>query len=228
MTLAPKIIVALDVAEKQAAYELLDALQDTGVKLKIGNELFTRFGPDFVRECQQRNFSVFLDLKYHDIPNTVARAVRAAAELGVWMLNVHALGGEKMMRAAREAVEEVGNETLLIGVTVLTSLSSEEIDALGFQCSLEDLAMKLAAITQASGLAGVVCSPQEAMCLRQQCGENFLLVTPGIRPQPTDDDQTRVMTPAKAIEAGADYLVIGRPITQASDPREALQALERG
>ncbi len=196
-------------------------------RLKVGKELFTRSGPELVRELTARGFDVFLDLKFHDIPNTVAQACRAAADLGVWMVNVHAQGGRKMMMAAREALAEYGNERpLLIAVTILTSLGADELAEVGLQGTPAENVLRLATLTQDCGLDGVVCSPLEAADLRQRLGGGFRLITPGVRPAgAAQDDQRRVMTPAQAVAAGASYLVIGRPITQAPDPIAALHAI---
>ncbi len=226
MTQSP-IVVALDFEQKTAALELVSRLDPSLCRLKVGKEMFTHFGPDFVKELQQRHFDVFLDLKFHDIPNTVAKAVQAAADLGVWMVNVHASGGSRMMSAAREALITYGEERpLLIAVTVLTSMEQSDLTELGINRSPAEQVLHLAALTQKSGLDGVVCSAQEAQMLKQQFGQQFCLVTPGIRPSfATADDQKRVMTPSQALAAGVDYMVIGRPVTKAADPLAALQAI---
>ncbi len=188
--------------------------------------MFTRMGPAFVEACMKRGFDVFLDLKFHDIPNTVAGACRAGADLGVWMMNVHASGGRRMMQAACEAVDKSSTETLLIAVTILTSLSEEELAEVGFSGSAADNVSRLAALAQSSGMHGVVCSPREAQQLRSDLGDEFLLVTPGVRPAGSDTaDQRRVMTPRDAMNAGSNYLVIGRPITATEDPLQALQQI---
>ncbi len=180
-----------------------------------------------MRELVGKGFGVFLDLKFHDIPNTVAAACRASAELGVWMLNVHASGGRKMMEAAREAVDSSSHKPLLIAVTVLTSMDEAGLHEIGVARSPREQVLHLAGLAQQSSLDGVVCSAQEAADLRTNFGQDFALVTPGIRPAGADaGDQSRIMTPAKAIQAGADYLVIGRPITQAADPTEALRSIQ--
>ena len=220
---APRLIVALDFPAAAEALALVEHLDPASCRLKVGKELFTRAGPALLDELHRRGFSVFLDLKFHDIPNTVAGACRAAAERGVWMLNVHALGGRRMLEAAYTAVNTVAHPPLLIAVTVLTSHSEAELTELGIAESPEQLALRLAILAQSAGLDGVVCSAQEATLIRQQCGSDFTLVTPGIRPaEPTaanqPDDQRRVMTPQAAITAGADYLVVGRPVTRATDP----------
>lgn len=217
------VIVALDYAAADAALNLVDQLSPKSCRLKIGKELFTREGPQLVRECVDRGFDVFLDLKFHDIPNTTAKAVAAAADLGVWMVNVHCSGGRKMMEAAARELETAGSSTLLIGVTVLTSMGAEDLRELGVQLSPAEQVMHLAAMAKDSGLHGVVCSAREAADLTSKLGPDFLKVTPGIRPASSaQDDQVRVMTPQRAIEAGSNYLVIGRPITAAANPKAAL------
>ena len=189
--------------------------------------MFTLFGPQFVRELQQRGFDIFLDLKFHDIPNTAAHAVAAAADLGVWMVNVHASGGVRMMTAAREALVPFGKDApLLIAVTVLTSMEASDLADLGVTLSPADYAERLAALTQKCGLDGVVCSAQEAVRFKQVFGQEFKLVTPGIRPQGSEaGDQRRIMTPEQALAAGVDYMVIGRPVTQSVDPAQTLKAI---
>jgi orotidine-5'-phosphate decarboxylase len=220
------IIVALDFADEASALALVERLDPGLCRLKVGKEMFTRLGPAFVERLMKRGFDVFLDLKFHDIPNTVARACAAAAGLGVWMLNVHASGGRRMMEAAREALDGFAQRPLLIGVTILTSLSAEELSEIGFTGSPEENVRRLAALAQQSGLDGVVCSPRDAAALRSERGDDFLLVTPGVRPAGADiGDQRRVMTPADAMRAGASYLVIGRPITAAADPLAALMEI---
>ncbi|QSX35224.1 orotidine-5'-phosphate decarboxylase [Shewanella avicenniae] len=221
------IVVALDFDNKFKALQLVDKLDPTLCRLKVGKEMFTLFGPDLVKEIHNRGFDLFLDLKFHDIPNTVAKAVAAAAELGVWMVNVHASGGLAMMEAAKKALLPYGeNAPLLIAVTVLTSMSSEELQLLGINATAPEHVMRLAKLTHQAGLNGVVCSAQEATMLKAAFGEDFKLVTPGIRPVGADvGDQKRIMTPSKALAAGSDYLVIGRPITQAADPLAALEAI---
>jgi orotidine-5'-phosphate decarboxylase len=210
--------------------QLVDQLEPSLCRLKVGKELFTRCGPALVKKLVDKNFDVFLDLKYHDIPNTVARACAAAADLGVWMLNVHALGGEKMMQAARQALASK-ESPLLIAVTWLTSSGQEELDALGINANAEEMVKRLAMMTQSSGFDGVVCSAQEASMLRESVDTDFVLVTPGIRLPNTEianvqkDDQRRVVTPKKALDDGASYLVIGRPITQADDPCKVLRTI---
>lgn len=221
------VIVALDYDSSDAALAMADQLDPALCRVKVGKELFTIAGPQLVRDLVARGFQVFLDLKFHDIPNTVAAAVRAAAQLGVWMVNVHASGGARMMEAALAALEPFGDDRpLLIGVTVLTSTAPEELAEIGVNRSLAEQVSALAGLVQRSGLDGVVCSAQEAQALRAQCGENFALVTPGIRPAGSAaDDQRRIVTPAQALDWGSDYLVIGRPITAAADPARALQAI---
>lgn len=223
----PKIIVALDFPSQNPALALADQLDPAKCRLKVGKELFTRSGPDLVKALQSRGFDIFLDLKFHDIPNTTSAAVAAAAELGVWMVNVHASGGEKMMVACRERLESFGNDRpLLIAVTVLTSMSDEDLAGIGITSSAEAHVSRLATLTKNSGLDGVVCSAQEAPRLKAEQGSDFQLITPGIRPLTADKgDQQRIMTPVDALKAGSDYLVIGRPITQAPDPLAALEAI---
>lgn len=220
-----KIIVALDFAEQNSALKLINQLDPSLCKLKVGKELFTTAGPQFVEQLVDKGFPVFLDLKFHDIPNTVKKACQAASNLGVWMLNVHATGGSDMMKAALEGVNNSQFNPLLIAVTVLTSMSQENLTELGISRALDEQVIHLAKLTQTSGLNGVVCSAMEAVQLRKTVNDDdFLLVTPGIRPSTaSQDDQTRIMTPEKALENGANYLVIGRPITQAKDPLATLQ-----
>ncbi|MDP2832503.1 MAG: orotidine-5'-phosphate decarboxylase [Pseudomonadota bacterium] len=224
----PKIIVALDYAQADQARAFVDRVRPDLCRLKVGKELFVAAGPAFVEELAARGFAVFLDLKFHDIPNTVAQACKAAARLGVWMMNVHASGGPRMMRAAREALEDFPERPRLIAVTVLTSMGEEELRATGVEAAAGQQVLLLASLAHASGMDGVVCSAQEAPLLRSSFGAEFLLVTPGIRPVGSEaGDQTRILTPAQAIQAGSDYLVIGRPITQAADPLAALEAIAR-
>lgn len=220
----PKIIVALDYSDAPAALELAARLKPALCRLKVGKELFTAAGPQLVEQLMRRGFEVFLDLKFHDIPNTTAQACKVAAALGVWMVNVHAFGGRKMMEAAREAVADATHAPKLIAVTVLTSMMQEDLADIGISATPADMVLRLATLARDSGLDGVVCSAQEAVALRQRCGDAFCLVTPGIRPaDAAADDQARIMTPRAALESGANYLVIGRPITRAQDPLRALQ-----
>lgn len=223
----PKIIVALDFPSQNSALELVDKLDPSKCRLKVGKELFTRSGPQLVEGLQKRGFDVFLDLKFHDIPNTTSAAVAAAADLGVWMVNVHASGGEKMMTACRERLEGFGaDRPLLIAVTVLTSMNADDLAGIGITDSPEAQVSRLATLTKNCGLDGVVCSAQEAPKLKAEQGADFKLITPGIRPLTADKgDQQRIMTPTDALKAGSDYLVIGRPITQANDPLAALEAI---
>lgn len=219
------IVVALDYDSRDKALAFVDGIDPRDCRLKVGKELFTLAGPDLVRSLHQRGFDVFLDLKFHDIPNTTAHAVRAAAELGVWMVNVHASGGQRMMTAAREALLPYGKDApLLIAVTVLTSMEASDLADLGLNIEPADYAMRLASLTRDCGLDGVVCSAQEAVRFKQQFGQDFKLVTPGIRPAGSDvGDQRRIMTPVQAQQAGVDYMVIGRPITQSNSPAKTLR-----
>jgi len=222
-----KIIVALDYADAASAMALVERLDPALCRVKVGKELFTAAGPELVRALAARGFEVFLDLKSHDIPNTVAAACRAAAGLGVWMLNVHASGGRRMLSAAREALLDLPQRPLLIAVTVLTSMSAEDLNETGVAGVPADQVLRLARLTQACKLDGVVCSAQEAALLRADLGADFRLVTPGIRPAGSEaGDQRRVMTPAEALRAGATDLVIGRPITGAADPLAALKQIQ--
>jgi orotidine-5'-phosphate decarboxylase len=208
---------------------LVGKLKPGSCRVKIGKELFTREGPALVRFLTEQGYDIFLDLKYHDIPNTVARACEAAAALGVWMINVHTSGGSRMMRAAAEALAQVeGRRPLLIGVTVLTSMDRADLDEIGLSADPEQQVLRLAKLAQASGLDGVVCSPREAALLRAELGTDFLLITPGVRPSGASrDDQSRVATPVDAVRDGADYLVIGRPITRAPEPAAALEQINQ-
>ena len=221
----PKVIVALDFDNKSQALNFVSKLDNSQCRLKIGKEMFTYFGPDLVKELVKRQFDVFLDLKFHDIPNTVGKACLAAADLGVWMMNVHAFGGPLMMENAIRQLESLRHDRpKLIAVTVLTSMDQAQLNAIGITLSPKEQVVNLARLTEQCGLDGVVCSAQEAVILRQQLCKEFLLVTPGIRPVGAEKgDQKRVMTPPDAIRAGVSYMVIGRPITQAADPLEALK-----
>ncbi len=219
----PRIIVALDYPQATPAIELARALDHKLCRLKVGKELFTSAGPRVVESLHELGFEVFLDLKFHDIPNTVAAACRSAAHLGVWMLNVHASGGETMMNAARDAIEAVPRPPLLIAVTVLTSLDDNDLAGIGLACTAQEQVLRLATLSARCGLNGVVCSAADLGVLRGELPGDFLTVTPGVRPTSSaQGDQKRVTTPAQAIELGASYLVIGRPITQAQNPIEAL------
>lgn len=222
----PRIIVALDYAEAPQALQLVERLNPALCRLKVGKELFTAEGPRFVEKLINKNFGVFLDLKFHDIPNTTAKACEAAARLGVWMLNVHASGGRAMMLAAREAIEKSPDRPLLIAVTVLTSMDEPALHEVGVADALQQQVLRLATLSRSCGLDGVVCSAQEAPVLRRELGPDFHLVTPGIRPaNASKDDQSRVVTPSDALRQGSSYLVIGRPITQAPDPLAALHVI---
>jgi len=222
----PRVIVALDYSSAEEALAFSRRVSPALCRLKVGKELFTIAGPGLVDTLAQRGFDIFLDLKYHDIPNTVAQACKAAAARGVWMLNVHALGGRAMMQAAREALDSGTRRPRLIAVTVLTSLAAADLREVGIEGPPETVALRLASLAHASGLDGVVCSAQEARALRARLGPPFLLVTPGIRTA-TDatDDQKRIVSPVMAIESGSSYLVVGRPITRATDPLAVLNSI---
>ncbi len=219
-----RIIVALDFPSAEPALDLVSALDPTLCRLKVGKEMFTRFGPSFVEKLVGKGFDVFLDLKFHDIPNTVAAACAAAADLGVWMINLHASGGRRMMEAARDRLDSLSHRPHLIAVTILTSLGQEDIAEAGFAGTPAENVIRLAKLAESSGMDGIVCSPLEARDVRSVVNSDFLLVTPGVRPnQAALGDQLRVMTPSDALKNGADYLVIGRPITAAPDPLQSLQ-----
>ena len=221
-----KIIVALDFSDSKSALALVSELDPEKCKLKVGKELFTAAGPQLIESLVAKDFKVFLDLKFHDIPNTVKKACEAASNLGVWMLNVHASGGSAMMQAALEGVSNSSNKPYLIAVTVLTSMNQTSLNEIGIELDVESQVLKLAKLTQNAGLDGVVCSAMEANLLRKQLNDDFLLVTPGIRPANVNqDDQSRVVTPQDALNNGASFLVIGRPITQASNPLQALESI---
>jgi len=222
----PKIYVALDCQTQEAADNLVNQLPAGKVGLKVGKELFTAIGPDWVKKQVDQGFSVFLDLKFHDIPNTVAKAVTSAAKIGVDIVNVHASGGSEMMKAARDALVPFDKPPLLIAVTVLTSMSDSDLADIGIHVTAEQQVLNLATLAQQAGLDGVVCSAQEASMLKTNLGASFKLVTPGIRPaNSAANDQKRVMTPEDAIAAGVDYMVIGRPITQADDPTASINEI---
>ena len=230
MTVASPIIVALDYSQPDQALAMADRLDPAKVRVKVGKELFTRGGPDVVRALHDKGFQVFLDLKFHDIPNTVAGAVSAAADMGVWMVNVHASGGQRMMEAAANAIANHARRPHLIAVTVLTSMEAADLEQVGVTDEPRVQVQRLAELAKRSGMDGVVCSAQEASMLKAACGQQFELVTPGIRPAGVDaGDQRRVLTPVQARDAGVDYMVIGRPITQAAEPTavvdEILQSL---
>lgn len=223
----PRIIVALDYADARQAQALVQRLDPARCRLKVGKELFTRSGPAFVQDLVRQGYGVFLDLKFHDIPTTVAQACAAAADLGVWMLNVHASGGSAMLAAASAALEKKKDRPLLTAVTVLTSMNEQALHETGVAGPVEEQVVRLAALAQQAGLDGVVCSAREAALLRARFGAGFCLVTPGIRPAGAQThDQQRSMTPGEALRAGVDYLVIGRPITQAQDPAQALARIQ--
>jgi len=223
----PRVVVALDMPGAESALAFAARVTPDQCRLKVGYELFTAAGPALVEALAAKGFEVFLDLKFHDIPNTVARACSVAADLGVWMLNVHAFGGQRMMDAAREELEKHQRRPLLIAVTVLTSHDAADLAGIGLPATPESQVLQLAALAKASGLDGVVCSAREAAGLRARHGPGFRLVTPGIRPAGSAaDDQRRIVTPLEAVQAGAHYLVIGRPITQAADPIAVLRAID--
>ena len=223
------VIVAMDFDSKDTCLDLAKRLDPSQCRLKVGKELFTIAGPQLIESLHQLGFDIFLDLKFHDIPNTVAKAVKAAANLGVWMVNVHASGGKAMLSAAKDALEShTGDKPLLIAVTVLTSMSANDLQSIGLTVEPKEQVLRLAGLTQACGLDGVVCSAEEAGSLKAAFGGDFKLVTPGIRPQgSTKDDQHRIVTPEQAMINGSDYLVIGRPITQAADPLTACASIVR-
>lgn len=225
-----RILVALDYPSAEQAIHMAKQLDPNVCRVKVGKELFTRCGPSIIESMHALGFELFLDLKFHDIPNTVAKACAAASELGVWMVNVHASGGRRMMEAASEAVAQSTTgpkRTKLIAVTVLTSMEQSDLAEIGLDIAPIDQVKRLAALTQSSGLDGVVCSAQEASALRAQAGDRFELITPGIRPAASEQgDQRRVMTPAQAILAGSTYLVVGRPITASADPAAAAAAIQ--
>lgn len=223
------IVVALDYQSSDQALAMANQLDPSRCRLKVGKELFTAAGPQLVEQLQKQGFEIFLDLKFHDIPNTVAKAVLAAARMGVWMVNVHASGGAEMMQTTRSALREKGgHQPLLIAVTVLTSMDAQGLKATGINQLPAERVLSLAQLSQASGFDGVVCSAQESQLLKSNLGDEFKLITPGIRPHfSAVGDQKRIMTPAQAMQAGSDYLVIGRPITQAQNPMDALALIEK-
>ncbi|WP_221801201.1 orotidine-5'-phosphate decarboxylase [Oceanobacter mangrovi] len=226
MTNLSPIVVALDYPTLDSAVEMARLLDPAKCRVKVGKELYTACGPAILDQLHQQGFEVFLDLKFHDIPNTCAKAVGVAADMGVWMVNVHASGGRRMMEAARNELEKKSHQPLLIGVTVLTSMDQGDLAGIGLDIEPAVQVQRLAQLAQASGLDGVVCSAQEVGIIRRHCGADFKTVTPGIRPSWADaQDQKRVMTPEQAVAAGVDYMVIGRPITQAADPAEACERI---
>lgn len=223
-----QLIVALDFADAETALAFVKPLNPADCILKVGLELYVATGPGLVKQLVRNGFRVFLDLKFHDIPNTVAGACRSAAELGVWMLNVHAGGGESMLLAARDAIEQAAHKPLLIGVTVLTSMNDQQLNTVGVHKAAKEQVLSLAALSEQCGLDGVVCSAQESERIHNQCGEGFVCVTPGIRPAGASvDDQSRIMTPAAAARAGSDFIVVGRPITQSADPLQMINAINQ-
>ncbi|TCB66226.1 orotidine-5'-phosphate decarboxylase [Acinetobacter sp. ANC 4216] len=218
------IIVALDAKSQYDALTIAEQLDPALCRVKVGKELFTHEGPSVVKALHDKGFEVFLDLKFHDIPNTTAQAVCAAADLGVWMVNVHASGGRKMMETCVERLQAGNYNTQLIAVTVLTSMEREDLKDIGLDVEPFEQVKRLAKLTQESGLDGVVCSAQEAKMLRETLGQQFALVTPGIRPEGSEaDDQKRIVTPKQAMLDGSTHLVIGRPITKSENPRQMLK-----
>jgi len=221
-----KLIIALDFPSAELALNFIRPLSPDSCKLKVGFELYVSAGPDFVKQLVDQGFDVFLDLKFHDIPNTVASACRAANKLGVWMMNVHASGGEKMLLAARDALNECDNPAKLIAVTVLTSMDQNQLQGIGISQEPQDQVKRLANLTARCGLDGIVCSAQETVMLRAELGDDFLLVTPGIRPRGADiGDQSRIITPEQAVVVGVSYMVVGRPITQSDTPQMVIDAI---
>ncbi len=228
------IICAVDTKDVAKAGQLAEQLHGSVGALKLGLEFFTANGVEGVQAISESGMPIFLDLKFHDIPNTVAGAIKSTADMDIFMMTVHATGGKAMLKAAAEAAAEISaiavkKKPLVVAVTVLTSLDESDIHSIGVSGSVEEQVKRLAALAQESGMDGVVCSPHEISLLRAQCGKDFKLVVPGIRPEGTaHGDQKRVMTPKEAIEQGADYLVIGRPITGAKDPKQAAQEILKG
>ena len=224
----PRVIVALDFPDAGTTRVFVQRVTPALCRLKVGMELFTSAGPELVSHLVSQGFDVFLDLKYHDIPTTVARACMQAASLGIWMVNVHTLGGKQMLMAAREAIDRSSHQPLLVGVTLLTSHGNDDLTEIGLERGTERQVERLAGLARDAQLDGVVCSPREASLLRRKFGKDFLIVTPGVR-QSADarDDQSRTLTPAEAMKEGADYLVIGRPVTRAPDPKAVLDAINR-
>lgn len=228
-SLDSRIIVALDYPDLSSALNMAEQLDPAQCKVKVGKELFTATGPVVVKELSKRGFKIFLDLKFHDIPNTTARACAVAADMGVWMLNVHASGGRQMLEHCANTLASYGpDRPRLIAVTVLTSFDAAGLKEIGLEKKLDEQVLLLARLAEQSGLDGVVCSAQEARLLRQHVVPQFLLITPGIRPSQVDhNDQKRTMTPVEALSAGVNYLVIGRPITQAADPKRVLDSINK-
>ena len=227
MTITSPVVVALDYSSEKDALAMADQLDPAQCRVKVGKELFTAAGGSVVEALAVKGFEVFLDLKFHDIPNTCAKAVAAAADMGIWMVNVHASGGRRMMEAAVEALDKrSGERPLLIGVTVLTSMDANDLSEIGLSTEPEQQVIRLARLAESSGLDGVVCSAREVGVIRQHCGREFSTITPGIRPVwSQSQDQKRIMTPAEAKAIGVDYMVIGRPITQAENPALACQKI---
>ncbi|MGP1931138.1 MAG: orotidine-5'-phosphate decarboxylase [Arsenophonus sp. ET-YP4-MAG3] len=224
ITTTSPIIVALDYHDLTKTLSFIDNINHQDCQLKVGMQMFTLYGPKFIQTLHQRGFQVFLDLKFHDIPNTVMKAVRAAAEIGVWMVNVHASGGAKMMIAAKEALIEYGKDApILIAVTVLTSMKQSDLNKIGIQKQISDQVLQLSKLAKKCNLDGVVCSAHDVLTIKSVCGNDFLSITPGIRPNNTKiNDQSRIMTPEQAINSSIDYMIIGRPITCSSNPALSL------
>lgn len=217
------IIISLDL-EYDKAIKLAELFDPKSCRLKVGSQLFTSSGPRIIKDLQSLGFDIFLDLKFHDIPNTVSQAVKVAADLGVWMVNVHVSGGSSMLESARNALSSYRNPPLLIGVTMLTSLSSEDVKEIGIS-DISEKVMQLALLAKSNGLDGIVCSPREVKVIKELCGKEFIAVTPGIRTKKMNDDQSRVSSPKEAINNGSDFLVIGRPITESSNPLKSLNQI---
>ena len=217
------IIISLDL-EYDKAIKLAELFDPKSCRLKVGSQLFTSSGPRVIKDLQSLGFDIFLDLKFHDIPNTVSQAVKVAADLGVWMVNVHVSGGSSMLESARNALSSYRNPPLLIGVTMLTSLSSEDVKEIGIS-DISEKVMQLALLAKSNGLDGIVCSPREVKVIKELCGKEFIAVTPGIRTKKMNDDQSRVSSPKEAINNGSDFLVIGRPIIESSNPLKSLNQI---
>jgi len=222
-----KVIVALDFSSLNETEIFLKKIKGQNCRLKVGKELFTKEGPNVIKLIQQYDFEIFLDLKFHDIPNTVSHAIKASCNLGVWMVNVHASGGKQMMLAAREAVECSSHKPLLIAVTILTSFDNSSYQELGFKNDLQEQIAYLATMSEKSGMDGIVCSANDICFIKPLVNEKFQFITPGIRVQKSSDDQKRVTTPENAISNGSNYLVIGRPVTLSDDPASMIEKINQ-